>query len=84
MAQIEQRPTVSVSATFLFDEAELRALEAMTDYGLANFVQLLTQMAGDSRGEQHKKAMTTLYQTIHDKVPSILFRADRARKEFEA
>jgi hypothetical protein len=82
MATIVQKPSVQVSATFQYNEEELRALDALVGYGTKEFLETFYKHMGKAYLEPHEKALVSLFENIRSTVPGILSRADRARKSF--
>lgn len=82
MAKITHKPTVQVSATFLLDEGELRALDALVGYGIKPFLEAFYEKMGRSYLEPHEAGLVRLFESFRTSVPPLLARADEARKSF--
>ena len=82
MAAIVQKPKVEVSATMAFNEAELRALDALVGYGVDGFLKVFYEKMGRSYLEPHETGLRELFESVRRCVPSILRRADAARSVF--
>lgn len=82
MAIITQRPTVQVSANFLLDEEELRALDALVGYGTDKFIDAFYKVMGKAYLEPHAAGLRRLFETFSKHVPGILSRANAAREAF--
>jgi len=82
MAEIVQRPKVEVSATMLFNEAELRALDALVGYGVDPFLKVFYEKLGKHYMQPHEAGLRTLFESVRQIVPSILGRTDDARRVF--
>lgn len=83
MATMLGRPVIEAQATLLLTEEELRALDAVTGYGLKAFMEVFYEKMGRSYLEPHAQGLKTLFETVRARVPSILSAADEARKAFE-
>ena len=84
MARIKQAPTVSVEATFVLSEPELRALDALVGYGADAFLGVFYKNLGKAYMQPHEAGLRTLFESIRESVPQILRRADEARKAFSS
>ena len=82
MAKIEERPTVQVEGYFVLSEAEMRALDALTGYGIEPFLETFYEKMGRHYLSPHEHGLRDLFKTVRGKVPGILRRADIARKAF--
>lgn len=82
MAQITEKAVVNVTATFTVTEGELRALEAMTGYGVDPFMQVFYKHMGEAYMRPYDKDMREFLKSIREIAGPILSRADEARKAF--
>ena len=82
MAQIIQKPKVEASATMLFGEEELAALDALVGYGVDPFLKVFYEKMGKAYLEPHEAGLRTLFASIRETVPGILNRARDARMVF--
>lgn len=82
MATITQKPTVQVQATFVLDEEEMRALDALVGYGVDAVLNIFYYGLGETYLKRHEDGLRRLFQTFKDNVPAILGRADKARDAF--
>jgi len=82
MADIVQRPQVEVSATMQFNEAELRALDALVSYGVDGFLEVFYTKMGKHYLQPHEAGLRLLFKSVRAVVPSILSRTDDARRVF--
>ncbi|VVE59542.1 hypothetical protein PIN31009_05580 [Pandoraea iniqua] len=84
MAKITQRPTVHVGAVFEFSEAEMRALDALTGYGVDAFLEVFYRQLGKTYMQPHEAGLRELFESVREQIPAILQRANEARKAFTA
>lgn len=82
MAQIVQKPNVEVSATMQFNEAELRALDALVGYGADPFLAVFYENLGKAYMQPHEAGLRSLFESVREAVPGILRRTDDARAVF--
>lgn len=82
MAEIVQRPKVEVTATMLFNEAELRALDALVGYGVDPFLEVFYAKLGKHYMQPHEAGLRTLFESVRQTVPGILRRTDDAHRVF--
>ena len=82
MAKVIEKPTVTVLATMEFNEAELRALQALVCYGSNAFLEVFYRYMGRAYLEPHEEGLVELFKSIREQVPPILSRADSARATF--
>lgn len=80
MAEIVQKPRVEVSATMQFNEAELRALDALVGYGADAFLKVFYEKLGKAYMQPHEAGLRTLFESVRQTVPGILRRTDDARR----
>lgn len=83
MANISPRATLDVRAQIDFSESELRALEALTCYGIDRFLDVFYGKLGIAYLEPHEAGLRELFRSINEHVPPILRRADSARYTFD-
>lgn len=80
MAKIKGTPViVTIQATITFDEAELRALDALVGYGFEPFKRVFYDKLGKAYMEQHEAGLKSLFDSIRQEVPSIIGKAEDAR-----
>jgi hypothetical protein len=82
MAEIVQHPQVEVTATMQFNEAELRALDALVGYGIDGFLQAFYAKLGKHYLQPHEDGLRLLFKSVSANVPGILGRTDDARRVF--
>lgn len=82
MAEIVQRPKVEVTATMLFSEVELRALDALVGYGVDPFLKVFYEKMGKHYMQPHEAGLRSLFESISKAVPGILSRTDDAHRVF--
>lgn len=83
MAKIEQKPVITISATFTVNESELRALEALAGYGDDAFIKTFYEKMGRVYLEPHEAGLREFLKSIREIASPILDRTDAARKVFE-
>lgn len=83
MAKIVQRPEVTATATFLLDEEEMRALDALTGYGIDPFLKVFYEKMGAHYLKPHEEGLRSLFKSVREAIPRILDRATEAREVFE-
>ncbi|CDN60000.1 hypothetical protein I35_1477 [Burkholderia cenocepacia H111] len=66
-----------------FGESELRALDALTCYGIDSFLEVFYAKLGKAYLQPHEAGLRELFSSINTQVPTILRRADAAREAFE-
>lgn len=82
MAQIAQKPLVTVTATFTVNEAELRALDALAGYGDEAFIQMFYKDLGKTYMQPYEAGLREFLKSIRDIAAPIIRRTDEARKVF--
>jgi hypothetical protein len=84
MAQITQKPTVTLELNFRVTEAEARALDALVGYGDDAFIAAFKEKLGKVYIEDHEAGLRSFFQSVRGFVPPLLERANKARKAFES
>ncbi|MBN3839294.1 hypothetical protein [Burkholderia sp. Ac-20349] len=82
MASLSQQPTVTVEAALTLDEAEMRALEAITGYSANDFLSHFYKYMGKSYLRPHEAGFCSFWNSIREPLKLILKRADAARDAF--
>lgn len=82
MAKIVQGAEVKMTLTFTVNEAEARALEALTGYADKEFLRVFYDHLGSHYMKPHEAGLLSLFASIRESVPSYLRRADKARAAF--
>jgi hypothetical protein len=82
MAKLVARPTVGLEVQFTISEEEARALDALSGYGDDKFIEVFKQSLGEAYLRNHEQGLRTFLTSIRDMMPSLLHRADEARKAF--
>lgn len=80
--KIAQQPTVSLNVTIQLNEAEARALDGLVGYGVDGFIDLFYKNLGDHYLKPHEAGLRSLFEDLRQTLPSMLSRADEARKAF--
>lgn len=83
MAQIYQAPKVDLVLTFVVNEAEARALDALAGYGDDAFIKAFYEKLGTHYMVPHEHGLRSFLKSIRDFVPNALSRLDHARKAFD-
>jgi hypothetical protein len=81
MADLEQRPKVELEVARKLNEAEVRALAALTEYGTDAFLKVFYAQLG-SFLKPHEAGIRSLFKGINTHLPAIIRRADAARAAF--
>jgi hypothetical protein len=82
MAELFQRPKIEVQVGIVLTEAEMRALYALTQYGVDSFLTVFYANLGKSCLEPHEEGIRQLFKSIIQHLPPVLDRADKARSVF--
>lgn len=82
MAKLTENPTVGITVTFVCDEEELRALDALAGYGDDAFIKAFYERLGKAYMERHEQGLRRFLSTIREFSPSILSRTNNARAVF--
>lgn len=83
MAKITADPRVDVRITFVVDEAEARALDALAGYGDDAFIKVFYDHLGKAYMRDHEAGLRKFLSSIRDVVNPSLASLDRARKVFD-
>lgn len=65
-----------------FNEAELRALDALVGYGVEGFLKVFYAQIGQHYMKPHEAGLRLLFKSVREIVPGILHRTDDARSVF--
>ncbi len=82
MSRLITNPVVNVSAVMRLTEQELAALDALAGYGIEPFLEVFYAKMGRHYLTPHENGLRTLFETIHNEVPTLLRRAQDAREAF--
>lgn len=82
MAKITETAEISITATFTISEGELRALDALTGYGVDSFMECFYKHMGATYMKPYDKDMREFLKSIREIAGPILSRANEARKIF--
>lgn len=83
MARIEQKPMITIEATFTVNESELRALDALAGYGDQAFIDMFYQKLGAAYLKPHEAGLREFLKSIRTIAAPILKRTDIARQAFK-
>ena len=83
MAKISQRATIEATASFVVDEEEMRALDALVGYGFDSFIAAFKKNLGESYMRGHEDGLRRFFEAIRRDIPGILSRTDDAREVFD-
>jgi hypothetical protein len=79
MAIFKTTTAIEAKATIEFNESELRALEAMTGYGIKAFLEVFYSKLGKAYMQPHEKGLRSLFDTVKPPVSQALREVDQAR-----
>lgn len=79
MAKVAAAPRLDVHVTFVVDESEARALDALAGYGDDAFVNAFYETLGKAYMEQHEAGLRKFLSSIRDVLNPSLGSVDRAR-----
>lgn len=82
MANVTGKARVEISATFVFDEQELRALDAIISYGDKAFLKVFYEHLGKTYLHPHEAGVRSLFASIKEQLGIVLSRGDDARRVF--
>lgn len=82
MATLEQRPTLKLDINFRLSEQEAGALDALAGYGFDPFIKVFYEKMGEAYMKPYEAGLKSLFESVRDQLPSILARAEKARKAF--
>ena len=79
MAKVTAAPRLDVHVTFVVDESEARALDALAGYGDDAFVKAFYETLGKAYMEQHEAGLRKFLSSIRGVLNPALGTVDRAR-----
>lgn len=74
---------VKLEISLTLNEAETRALHALTAYGTDAFLKTFYEHMGQSCLKPHENGLRELFATVRGEVSQMLRRADTAREAFK-
>lgn len=80
MAEYKTTTFVEAQATITFNEVELRALDAMTGYGIDGFLKVFYEKLGKVYMQPHEAGLRSLFKTINPPVYDALNKVDKCRR----
>lgn len=83
MAKFNQRPVITITATFSVDESELRALDALAalaGYGDDSFIKHFYAKLGKAYMEDHEAGLRSFLRSVREQVPHHLATLAAARE----
>jgi hypothetical protein len=80
---IDITTTVEIKATIAFNEGELRALDALTGYGIKPFLEVFYNKLGKAYMRPYEKNLRELFIKINQTVPEAIKRVEAARKKLQ-
>lgn len=83
MAKVRSTSYVTVQATITFEEPELRALKALTGYGIDSFLEVFYEKLGRYYMEPHEAGLRALFKTVNPPVGEALSKVRKAREVLE-
>ena len=84
MADFKTTTRIEATATITFGESELRALDAMTGYGVDKFLEVFYAKLGKAYMTPHEQGLRDLFKTIAYPVGQALGQVDECRKVLRA
>lgn len=82
MATVTPQTRIELRLTLTLDEAEARALHALTDYGADEFLKVFYQHLGRSGLQPAEGGLRSLFAGVRAQLPAVLERLDGAREVF--
>lgn len=82
MAQICNSTDINLKVTFVVNEAEARALDALVGYGDDAFVKVFYEKLGQAYMAPNEAGLRSFFKSIRSEMPGILTRLDKARESF--
>lgn len=83
MAMYKTTTKIEATATITFGESELRALDAMTGYGVEAFLKVFYEKLGKAYMQPHEQGLRDLFATIGPPVGEALRETDQIRKTLQ-
>jgi len=80
MANFITQTEIQAKASIVFDEAELRALDALTGYGADSFLKMFYKHLGEAYMKPHETGLRSLFTTLNGPVHTALQNVDALRK----
>lgn len=80
MAEYKTTTKIEATATISFNEIELRALDAMTGYGIKSFLKVFYAELGEAYMQPHEAGLISLFETINPPVHRALSQVDTVRR----
>lgn len=83
MSKIAVNPEIELKLTMALDEEEVRALEAMTGYGVDKFIEVFYEKLGENYMKKHEVGLRSFLNSIREQVPPYIDKVNKARLVFE-
>lgn len=83
MAQVNSKGRIVLTVNVEFDEAEARALLAITKYGEDRFKQMVCDSLGEQNFAPHAAAIDGLFRTLRNGLQKHVNAVDKAREVFK-
>jgi len=80
---VEITTSVAIKATISFSEGELRALDALTGYGIEPFLDVFYGKLGKAYMQPYEKNLRELFIKINQTVPEAIKRVEAAREKLK-
>ncbi|WP_057466096.1 hypothetical protein [Pseudovibrio sp. POLY-S9] len=84
MAPFRAAASVEAKAVITFGERELRALDAMTGYGIDSFLDAFYKHLGKHYMQPYEADLRALFATLNPPVSEALAKVDEARRVLDA
>lgn len=82
MSRLLQRPRLDLDVALVLTEPEVRALDALTGYGVKSFLEVFYERMGEYYLKPHEDGLRSLFDTVRSELPPILKRLDAAKTAF--
>lgn len=83
MAEILDRPNVTLTMTLRLNELEARALYALQEYGADSFLQAFYKNLGRNALEPFESGLRSIFTSVREQMPPYFTRINQARAVFE-
>jgi len=80
MVQIKSGSSIKLEVQLILSEPEVRALQAITEYGIVEFTKCFYSHLGKGSLEENEDGLCSLFITIKEELPRHLVKIDKARK----
>ena len=81
---VKSTAKIEFKVTFVLDEVQARALDALVGYGATPFLRVFYRHLGKGYLEAHEGGLRRLFRAVTEQVQPELARIDRARKAIDS